>query len=65
MQKLCYTFDPASRTYVFQVNRILLAVTGVFVLGFLGFLGFLRKAEPGDGEGGGGMGQPEESPGGA
>lgn len=38
VQKLCYTYDPASRGYVLQVNRIILGVTVVFVAVFGGFL---------------------------
>jgi len=41
VQRLCYSYDPKGRTYVLQVNRIILAVTVVFVLAFVPFL--LRK----------------------
>lgn len=49
VQKLCYTFNPDSRTYVLQVNRIILGVTMVFVLGFGGFLFIKSSSKPGGG----------------
>ena len=43
IQRMCFSFDPEGRTYVLQVNRIVLFVT-VFFLGiFLVFLLFRRK----------------------
>jgi protein SCO1/2 len=41
VQRLCYSYDPKGRTYVLQINRIILGVTVVFVLAFVPFL--LRK----------------------
>jgi len=38
IQKLCYTYDPDSRGYVLQLNRIILGITIVFVAVFGGFL---------------------------
>lgn len=38
VQRICYSYDPKGRTYVLQVNRIILAVTGIFVAGFLFFI---------------------------
>jgi protein SCO1/2 len=38
VQKLCYTYDPGSRGYVLQLNRIILGITVVFVAVFGGFL---------------------------
>ena len=53
IQALCYTYDPASRGYVLQLNRVILGITVLFVIGFAGFL-LLRKnrspeASPEDG----------------
>jgi protein SCO1/2 len=42
IQALCYTYDPASRGYVLQLNRVILGVTVVFVMVFVAFL-LLRK----------------------
>ncbi len=41
VQQLCYSYDPASRSYVLALNRIILGVTVVIALVFVGFL--LRK----------------------
>lgn len=43
VQALCYAYDPVSRGYVLQLNRIILGLTVVFVMGFGGFL-LLRKS---------------------
>jgi len=43
VQALCYTYDPASRGYVLQLNRIILGITVIFVMGFGGFL-LLKKS---------------------
>lgn len=48
VKKLCYTFSPESRTYVLQVNRIILGFTLLFVLGFGAFLLLKPGAKPGD-----------------
>jgi protein SCO1/2 len=45
VQRLCYSYDPKGRQYVLQVNRIILAVTILFVLVFVPFL--LRKRSTG------------------
>ncbi|MHC4443860.1 MAG: SCO family protein [Planctomycetota bacterium] len=41
MQQLCYTYDPEARTYVLQINRLILAATLLFVAVFVWYL--LRK----------------------
>jgi len=38
VQTLCYTYDPESRGYVLQLNRIILGITIAFVAVFGGFL---------------------------
>lgn len=38
IQRLCYSYEPESHVYVLKLNRIILAVTAVFVLLFLAFL---------------------------
>ena len=43
LQRLCYAYDPAGRTYVLQINRLILGLTGVFVLGFAAFLVFRKR----------------------
>ncbi|MGD2109277.1 MAG: SCO family protein [Phycisphaerae bacterium] len=43
VQALCYAYDPTSRGYVLQLNRIILGMTALFVMGFGGFL-LLRKS---------------------
>ena len=45
LERLCYSYDPKGRTYVLRINRLILALTGVFVLGFLAYL-LLRKRPP-------------------
>jgi protein SCO1/2 len=45
LQRLCYAYDPAGRTYVLQINRLILGLTGVFVLVFVAFL-VVRKRAP-------------------
>ncbi|MHC4697785.1 MAG: SCO family protein [Planctomycetota bacterium] len=54
VQALCYTYDPASRGYVLQLNRIILAITVIFVMGFGGFLLLKksRRSEPASPHGG-------------
>jgi len=42
IQKLCFAYDPEGKTYVFQVNRIVLFVTLLAVAIFLAFL-LLRR----------------------
>ncbi len=42
LQKLCYTYNPESRSYVLQINRIILGLTVLFVIGF-GFWLLVRK----------------------
>ncbi len=42
IQRLCYARDPAGRGYVLRLNRIILSVTGMGLLGILGFV-FLRR----------------------
>jgi len=37
-QRLCYSFDENASTYVLQVNRLILGLTGLFVVLFLVFL---------------------------
>jgi len=44
-QRLCYAYDPEGKTYVFKVNRIVLAVTLFLVALFLGYL-LLKKKGP-------------------
>ncbi len=43
LQRLCYSFDTEAKTYVFKVNRIVLAVTLLIVAVFLAFLLLRRK----------------------
>lgn len=38
IQRICYSYDPAERTYVFKINRIILFATVLFVAVFGGFL---------------------------
>jgi protein SCO1/2 len=38
IQRLCYSYDPAGRAYVLQINRIVLGVTLLFVAAFGVFL---------------------------
>ena len=38
IQKLCYAYDPEGKTYVFQVNRIVLFVTLLVVGLFVAYL---------------------------
>ncbi|MHC5012229.1 MAG: hypothetical protein ACYTG6_15015, partial [Planctomycetota bacterium] len=45
IQKLCYAYDPEGKTYVFQVNRIVLVVTLLFTGIFLAWL-LLRRRKP-------------------
>ncbi len=48
IQRLCFSFDPEGRTYVLQINRIVLGVTLVFVGAFLVFIllkGRKKKAQ--------------------
>jgi protein SCO1/2 len=42
IQALCYTYDPASRGYVLQLNRVILGITILFIVVFGGFL-ILRR----------------------
>ena len=48
VQAFCYGYDPVSRGYVLLLNRIILGVTVLFVMGFGGFLLFRksRRIEP-------------------
>ena len=50
IQKLCFAYDPEGKTYVFQVNRIVLVVTLLAVAIFVAFLLIRpkRKREPAD-----------------
>jgi protein SCO1 len=43
-QRLCYAFDENASTYVLQVNRVILGITGLFVLLFLVFLAVKKPA---------------------
>lgn len=43
VQAYCYAYNPASRGYVLQLNRIILGITVLFVLGFGGFLLFKKS----------------------
>ncbi len=43
IRRLCYTYKPENQAYVLQVNRIILGVTLLFVVGILMFLGIFRK----------------------
>jgi protein SCO1/2 len=54
VQALCYTYDPASRGYVLQLNRIILGITVIFVMGFGAFLLLKkrRRSEPSSPHGG-------------
>lgn len=55
IQKLCYTYDPTSRGYILRLNRVILGITVVFVLGFGGYLlakGGRRRHLPQESEGG-------------
>ncbi|MBI4881302.1 MAG: SCO family protein [Planctomycetes bacterium] len=45
LQRLCYSFDSDAKTYVFKVNRIVLAVTLFIVAVFLAVL-LLRRKSP-------------------
>jgi protein SCO1/2 len=46
IQQLCYAFDPAGKTYVLQVNRIILAVSLGGLGIFLAFLLLFRRKRP-------------------
>lgn len=46
VQKICYSYDPESRKYVFQVNKIILYVSLLGLGIFLGFLLLKRKKAP-------------------
>ena len=46
LQALCYAYDTEGKTYVFQVNRIILFVTLTFLGAFLLFLFVRRKKRP-------------------
>jgi protein SCO1/2 len=47
LERLCYSYDPEGKTYVFKVNRIVLAVSLLGVGGFLVFLLVFRgKGKP-------------------
>jgi protein SCO1/2 len=54
VQALCYTYDPASRGYVLKLNRIILGITVIFVMGFGGFLRLKksRRRDPSNPNGG-------------
>lgn len=43
LQGLCYSYDPAAKTYGLMINRIILGVGVVTLLAFGGFLFFLGK----------------------
>jgi len=43
IQRLCFTYDPKGQTYVLRVNRIILAVTFLFVGSFAAFLLIRRR----------------------
>ena len=43
VQAFCYGYDPVSRGYVLQFNRVILGVTVLFVMGFGGFLLFRKN----------------------
>jgi protein SCO1 len=45
IQRLCFSYDPARNTYIFKINRLILAATGLFVIFFLMFL-LLRRRKP-------------------
>jgi protein SCO1/2 len=38
ISKLCYAYDPDSKGYVLQINRVILGITVMFVMGFGAFL---------------------------
>ena len=46
IQKLCFSYDPEGKTYVFQVNRIILFVTLFAVALFVAYLLIRRKPKP-------------------
>ena len=46
IERLCYSYDPDGRAYVLQVNRLILAVTVLFVLVFGAFLTLKRRRKP-------------------
>jgi protein SCO1/2 len=43
LQRLCYNYDPEGKTYVFQVNRIVLVVTLLGLALFLAYILLKRK----------------------
>jgi protein SCO1/2 len=43
LQKMCFSYDPEAKTYVLQVNRIILAGTVVILAIFLAFLVIRRR----------------------
>jgi len=43
LERLCYAYDPEGRSYVLQVNRIILVGTGILVLAFVGWLVLDRR----------------------
>ena len=52
IQRLCFAYEPGSRSYVLKVNRIILGVTMVFVAGFVVFLVAARtRRKPDMGQG--------------
>lgn len=44
LQKLCYTYNPESRSYVLQINRIILGLTLAFITGFGLWLALRKKS---------------------
>ena len=46
IQKLCYSYEPTSHSYVLKVNRIILGATLLFVVLFIAFLLFIKPKKP-------------------
>jgi protein SCO1/2 len=46
LERLCYGYDPEESTYIFHINRLILAITAVFVLVFGAFLLLIRRKAP-------------------
>jgi len=50
IQRLCFAYEPGSHSYVLKVNRLILGLTMVFVVGFVAFLIASRARRPQGGD---------------
>ena len=46
IQRLCYSYEPTSHSYVLKLNRIILGATLLFVFAFIAFLLFIKPKKP-------------------